>query len=72
MNKRSIVFYFHPAPIDQPDPGIYACVPAVNKNGNGYGVSVRAELVRGGVEHALASARPKKGETVLSAVPFSD
>lgn len=69
---RSIIFYFHPSPINQPDPGIYAIVPAVNKNGNGYGMSVRAELVRGGVGHALATAKPKKGETVLTAVPFSD
>ena len=68
---QSIVFYFHPSPSTQPDPGQYAIVPAVNKNGDGYGVSVRGELVRGGVEHALANAKPRKGETVLSSVPFS-
>lgn len=67
---KSIVFYFHPSPITQPDPGQYAIVPAVNKDGNGYGVSVRAELVRGGVEHALATAKPREGETVLNSVPF--
>jgi hypothetical protein len=71
--STSIVFYYTPQTNSAEDT-VQVCVKSKRINSRERQmwhaeVGLRAEIVRGGVAHALDTAKPRKGEIVLNSAP---